>query len=114
MPLQPYSLSAYGEMMVDEVRMQAYHQALAAVCHPGAVVMDLGAGAGVITLLACRLGASRVYAVDDSDAILLAADIARANGLTDRITFIHAPSTSISLPEPVDVIISDIRGVLPL
>jgi protein arginine N-methyltransferase 1 len=65
-------------------------------------------------LLACRFGARRVYAIEPSDAIALARDIARANGYADRIEFIQGLSERTSLPEPVDVIVSDIRGVLPL
>jgi protein arginine N-methyltransferase 1 len=40
--------------------------------------------------------------------------VARANGCGDRITFIEASSREIELPERADVIVSDIRGQLPL
>ena len=37
----------------------------------------------------------------------------RANGCADRIEFFDKLSTEITLPEPANIIISDLRGVLP-
>jgi type I protein arginine methyltransferase len=109
-----YSLLAYGEMMRDRVRMDAYATALRRAVAPGAVVADIGTGTGVLALLACRYGARRVYAIEASEAIEAARDIARANGLADRIQFIQARSTGVTLPEAADVVVSDLHGVLPL
>ncbi len=66
-------------------------------------------------MLACRFGARRVYAFEPSPIIELAREIAAANGLADRIEFIPKMSTESSLPEPANVVIvSDVRGILPL
>ena len=67
-----------------------------------------------MSLLACRFGARRVHAVEPGDIIQVAREIAAANGLADRIVFHQEYSTKLSLPEPADVIIADLRGVLPL
>jgi protein arginine N-methyltransferase 1 len=109
-----YSLSGYGRMIADRVRMDAYVQALRQTVRPGSVVLDIGTGTGIFALLACRLGASHVYAVDTDDAIAVAREAASANGYADRIEFIQDVSTRITLPEKADVIVSDLRGVLPL
>jgi len=109
-----YSLSGYGRMIADRVRMDAYVQALRQTVRPGSVVLDIGTGTGIFALLACRLGASHVYAVDRDDAIALAREAASANGYANRIEFIQDVSTRITLPEKADVIVSDLRGVLPL
>jgi protein arginine N-methyltransferase 1 len=109
-----YSVVGYGEMMADRVRMAAYEQALRAACRPDCVVLDLGTGTGIFALVACRLGARRVYAIDSSDVITVAQEMAEANGVADRVTFLQCMSTEISLPEPVDVIVADVRGVLPM
>ena len=109
-----YSISGYGSMMWDRVRMPAYEEALRRSVSPGCVVLDLGAGTGIMSLLACRFGARRVYAVEPADAIHLARELAVANGFGDRIVFHQQDSTKLSLPEPVHVIVADLRGVLPL
>jgi type I protein arginine methyltransferase len=109
-----YSISDYGSMIADTVRMDAYTRALQSTVKPGSVVIDLGAGTGIMSLLSCRLGAKKVFAVETGYAIEVARQIARANGLADRIDFIAGPSTTTSLAEPADVIVSDLRGVLPL
>ncbi len=109
-----YDLIGYGSMIADSVRTEAYARALRGAVKPDSVVLDIGTGTGLFALLACRFGARRVYAVEPSDAIALARDIARANGFGERTTFIQRMSERVTLPEPVDIIVSDIRGVLPL
>src|SRR5687767_11640886 len=108
-----YSIADYGAMISDDVRMGAFMRALRETVKPGAVVIDIGTGTGIFALLACRLGARRVYALEPDDAIQVAREIAAANGYADRIEFIQAMSTQVTLPERADVIISDLGGVLP-
>jgi protein arginine N-methyltransferase 1 len=67
-----------------------------------------------MSLLACRFGARHVHAVEPADAVHIARAIVAANGLTERITFYQDISTHVTLPERADVIVSDLRGVLPL
>jgi protein arginine N-methyltransferase 1 len=109
-----YSIRNYGEMIADRARMDAYVRALRQTVRPGSVVLDIGTGTGVFALLACRFGARRVFAIEPSDAICVAQEIAAANGCADRIEFFQALSTQVTLPEPADVIVSDLRGILPL
>lgn len=108
-----YSLHFYGQMLADAPRMNAYAAALRQTIRPDSVVMDLGCGPGVFALLACKLGARRVYAVEPNNVIGLARDAAAANRVADRIEFFDKVSTEISLPEPATIIVSDLRGVLP-
>jgi len=108
-----YSVHFYGQMLRDTARMEAYTAALRRVVKPDSVVMDLGCGPGVFALLACKLGARRVYAVEPENIIGLAREAAAANGFSDRIEFFEKLSTEIVLPEPATIIIFDLRGVLP-
>jgi len=100
-------------MIADRVRMDAYERALRHSIKPGMVVLDIGTGTGILAMLACQFGARRVYAIEPSDSIQVARDLAVANGYADRIEFIQGLSTAITLPERADVIVSDLRGVLP-
>ena len=100
-------------MIADAPRMDAYAAALRHTVKPDSVVMDLGCGPGVFALLACKLGARRVYAVEPSNVIGLAREAVAANGFADRIQFFEKLSTEITLEEPANIIVSDLRGVLP-
>ena len=101
-------------MISDAIRMDAYVRALGRAVKPNSVVLDLGTGSGIFALLACRMGARRVYAVEPDAVIQIARELAADNGCADRIEFRQELSTKVTLPERADVIVSDIRGVLPL
>src|SRR4051812_49114252 len=109
-----YSIADYATMMADAVRMNAYADALRRSVNAGSVVVDLGAGTAAFAMLAAQCGARKVYAIEPDDVIHVGKAIAVASGLADRIEFVQAASTDVILPERADVIVSDIRGVLPL
>jgi protein arginine N-methyltransferase 1 len=92
-------------------RLDQYARALDAVLRPGDVVLDLGAGLGVLAAMACRRGAARVYAVEGTPAAVeFGRQLVDAAGLGGRITFLAQSSFEVVLPEPVDVIVSDVHG----
>ena len=109
-----YSVYDFGCFIADKIRTDAYVQALRQGVKQNSVVVDIGTGTGIWALLACRFGARKVYAIEPNDAIQVAREIAEANGYGERIEFIQKLSTQVTLPEQADVIISDLRGVLPL
>ena len=109
-----YSVSGYGEMIADRVRTRAYLEALKQTVKPESVVLEIGSGLGLFAISAAQSGASKVYALEPDDVIELSRESARAANVADKITFLQALSTNVDLPERVDVIISDLRGVLPL
>lgn len=109
-----YSVLSYGHMVADAVRMDAYARAIARTVKPGSVVVDLGAGTGIFSLLAARAGARRVHAIEPNPAIWVLADLARDGGVADRVEIHHATSYDVTLPERADVIVSDLRGSIPL
>jgi protein arginine N-methyltransferase 1 len=109
-----YNLSSYGEMIADRIRVEAFKQALRGAIRPGAVVMDIGTGPGIMAVLACQLGASRVYAIEPSNVAQLAREVAATNSCAEKIVFLEDLSVNVSIPVRVDVIVSDMRGVLPL
>jgi protein arginine N-methyltransferase 1 len=103
-------IDEHRQYLNDEVRVDAFARAIAAVVRAGDVVLDLGSGTGFQSLLACRAGARRVYAVDSGSIVSVARSIVGANGFDDRVTFVRGLSTRVALPEPVDVITGDQIG----
>lgn len=106
-------LLLHARMLADKVRCTAYAQAIAAVVRPGDVVVDLGTGTGLHAVLACKAGTRKVFAIEESSIVDVARQIAVANGVADRIEFIHGRSNDVSVPFAADVLIADVRGVLP-
>ena len=108
-----YSLDAYGSMIADRVRVGSYAQALRKTVREGSVVVEIGTGPGIFAVLACQLGASCVYAIEPSEIIQVAREVATANGCADKIVFYEGLSDEVTLPTRADVILSDLRGVSP-
>ena len=109
-----YDIYAYGRMVADNIRTDAYAEALRRAITPETVVLDLGTGVGVLALLAAKAGARKVYAVDPNDSIQIAREMAQANDCADKIVFIQDLSTRIDLPERANVIVSDMHGIVPM
>ena len=108
-----YSFDEYAKMLIDPVRGSAYTAAIRESVRHGAVVADIGAGPGVLGVYAATLGARRVFLIDPDASVYAGAELARENGVGDRVEVIRAPSTEVELPELADVIVSDLRGVMP-
>lgn len=102
-------LEAHEEMLSDSVRVAAYHRGIQRNVQAGDVVVDLGTGTGLLAFMASRAGAKKVYAVEHSDFIQVAREIADHNGFTN-IEFVRANSREFTPPEPVDVILHEQMG----
>ena len=95
-------------------RLDRFAKALAAAVRPGDTVLDLGAGSAILSILACRCGARRAYAVEDTDAVAFARALVAASPYRDRIEVIHARSFDVSLPERADVLVADVHSTFGL
>lgn len=103
-------LDEHRRYLADTARLDAFDAALNATIQPGDVVLDLASGTGILGLLACKAGASRVYAIEVGGIVELARELASANGFGDRIVAIHELASRATLPEQVDVIVTDAAG----
>ncbi len=102
-------LAEHEEMLSDSVRVDAYHRGIRRNVQAGDVVVDLGTGTGLLAFMASRAGAKKVYAVEHSDFIDVAREIARHNGFTN-IEFVKANSREFRPPEKVDVVLHEQMG----
>jgi SAM-dependent methyltransferase len=97
-----WNLCGHQPMLEDRVRCKAFRQALAEVVKPGCVVLDIGAGTGILSMFAAQAGAKRVYAVERTAIAGLAKKLAVANGFGDCIQVIQSDVQDVTLPEKVD------------
>jgi hypothetical protein len=103
-------VDAHRQYLADRPRVEAFRQAIGATVRPGDVVLDLGAGTGILGLLAAEAGAGRVYSVEATSLVGLTRQISAANGWRDRFVSLREFSTSVELPEKVDVVVGDQIG----
>lgn len=100
------------DMLSDSVRTNSYREAIMNNKHlfEGRVVLDVGCGTGILSIFASKAGAKMVYAIDQSEIIYHAMEIAESNGIKN-VKFIKGRLEDIVLPvKEVDVIISEWMG----
>ncbi len=97
-------------MIRDRVRTGAFQRAIDSVVRPGDIVLDVGAGSGILSVFAARAGAARVYSVEQTSVAVLAQELATANGVAEIVHVIQDDIKDVELPEPVDVIVSEWLG----
>lgn len=116
----------HWSMLRDQPRNQAYADAIAANIRAGQTVLEIGAGTGILSIMAARAGADHVWAVERNKVL---AEIARQNiaqnELSDRITVLQADAMDITvggaLPHRCDCLIHELvsddllaENVLPI
>lgn len=79
----------------------------------GQTVVDVGCGTGVLSIVAAKLGAGRVYGVDAAPGTVeVATANAQAQGVADRTQFFEGDLFDpLPIDEEVDVVIGDVSGI---
>ncbi len=98
-------------MLNDTARMQGFKRALQQVVRPGARVLELGGGTGVLSFFAAQQ-AGHVWCVErNPELVATARRIMRQNPNGDRVEIIQADASQYLPPEPVDVVICEMLHV---
>ena len=99
-------------MLNDHARNRAFAEAIARTDVHDKVVLDIGAGSGLLSMLAAKQGASHVYACEMVAPVAdKAVEIIAANGYADRVTLIPKISYDLrvgqDLPRRAQVLVSE-------
>nr|XP_055047703.1 protein arginine N-methyltransferase 7 [Misgurnus anguillicaudatus] len=101
---QEIARSCYGDMLHDKDRNEKYYQGIrAAVSRVKArgervVVLDIGTGTGLLSMMAVTAGADYCYAIEVFKPMAQAASsIVQRNGFSDKIKIINKHSTEVTV-----------------
>ena len=102
----------HHSILADTARNAAYDDALRRSVVPGSRVLDIGAGSGLLALMAARAGAAEVVSCEFNPAMAAAATrIVERNGHADRIRIVAKHSRDLQigtdLAGPADIIVSE-------
>ncbi|GAB5357938.1 hypothetical protein AAMO2058_000416900 [Amorphochlora amoebiformis] len=103
----------HEELIKDRARTQAYKTTILnnSALFKGKVVADLGCGVGLMSMLAARAGAKKVYCIDSSKIADTARKLVEMNGYSDTIEVIQAYIEEVDIPtRKIDIIISEWMG----
>jgi protein arginine N-methyltransferase 7 len=119
--------SYHFDMLQDLDRNRAYRLGIEATVEEGDLVVDIGTGSGLLSILAKRAGAEHCFAIEGDPALQAASKaVIAANGLSEDITVIPKHSTMVTcgfgldVPYPAHVVVTEIfdsfllgEGMLP-
>jgi SAM-dependent methyltransferase len=93
----------------DMERVLAFQRAIRCVVRPGDIVVDAGAGTGILSFFAAEAGAAKVYAVEIDPLMVSSLRLSVAlNGLEKQIAVVPGDAAEVDLPRDVDVVIGEL------
>jgi len=102
----------HTQISTDPERIAAWEAALGDVLRPGMLALEIGAGSGILAMLAARAGADVVSCEKDPVLAAIAEETIRLNGLSRRVRIIGKSSDVLRIPEDLpraaDVLLLDV------
>lgn len=110
----PMRIEYHRTLVADRVRNEAFYAALKSVIRPGeTVVADIGAGTGILGMMAAKLGAKEVFLYENMAVGGLAGDLLKKNRARNCL-LLPCHSTEMEDPPRVDVVVSETLGNYPI
>ncbi|MEB0134831.1 methyltransferase domain-containing protein [Actimicrobium sp. CCC2.4] len=104
-------LHYHHNMLMDQRRMKSFKEAISQVVFPGAKVLELGGGTGVLSFFAAAT-AEKVWCVEfNPDMVDEARRLLSRNAHGHKIEVVQADAFEYLPPEPVDVVICEMIHV---
>jgi protein arginine N-methyltransferase 1 len=104
----------HHNMLMDQNRMHGFKSAIDYAVKPGAKVLELGGGTGVLSWFAAAK-AAKVYCVEfNPDMVKEARKMLAMNPNGEKVEVVHADAFEYLPPEPVDVVICEMIHVAML
>src|SRR6201999_3761702 len=101
----------HARMLTDAPRNRGLQRAIESFVNENTSFLDVGSGTGVWAILAAKLGARRVVAIEIEECLIpLIFKHAQENGVADKIEIIHGNVDDVKLHEQFDVIVSELFG----
>ncbi|XP_037811200.1 protein arginine N-methyltransferase 6 [Lucilia sericata] len=109
------NLEVHEIMLRDRPRQEAYKNAILsnASLFKDKIVLDVGAGTGILSAFCAKAGAKLVYAVEASNLAKIALKVMEENNITSTVKVIHSKIEEFILPSSavkVDIIVSEWMG----
>jgi SAM-dependent methyltransferase len=107
----PGLLTYHQSMLSDGLRNKLLYEAIKTHVNEETSFLDIGAGTGVWAILAAKLGAKRVVAIEIEEALIpIMFRHAQENGVAHKIEIIHGNADHVKLKGKFDVIVSELFG----
>lgn len=103
------NLYEHEKMLADSVRIENYKKGIQKYINSGDIVLDVGTGTGILSFFAASKKPKKIYAIDHSNFIEIAREIAKHNNIED-IEFIKTNSRNYNPDVKFDVIIHEQIG----
>jgi len=107
----PGILKYHQQMLADAMRNELLYAAIKTSVSAETSFLDIGAGTGVWAILAAKLGAKRVVAVEIEECLIpVIHRHAKENGVANKIEIIHGNSDDVKIRGKFDVVVSELFG----
>jgi predicted RNA methylase len=107
----PAILQYHQLMLSDGVRNKLLYEAIKNTVSSETSFLDVGAGTGVWAILAAKLGAKRVVAVEIEECLIpVIYQHAKENGVAHKIEIVHGNSDHVKIRGKFDVVVSELFG----